>query len=77
MSLSSEMLDAEEVAQITGCSRRADQNEWLSTNGWAHHKNKAGVAIVGRLYARLRMAGIHPATLVSPGGWVPDFSGLR
>lgn len=75
--MQSETLTAEEVAEITGCHRRGDQVEWLTCNGWTFHKNKAGEPIVGRMYARLRMAGITPAALTTSGGWVPDFSQVR
>lgn len=74
--LASETLTADEVVQITGCARRGDQIEWFSCNGWAFHKNRAGEPIVGRLYARLKMAGISLATLTT-GGWSPDFSAIR
>lgn len=77
MPISSETLAVEELATITGCARRSDQIEWLSSNGWAFHKNKAGDPIVGRLYARLKLAGITPAALATSGGWAPDFSKLQ
>lgn len=77
MPIASETLTPEEITQITGCSRKSDQAEWLAGNGWTFHKNRAGEPIVGRLYARLRMAGITPAALATTGGWVPDFSGIR
>jgi len=77
MEIGSEMLAPEELAQITGSSRKGDQISWLSCNGWTFHKNKAGEAIVGRLYARLKLAGINPAALATTGGWVPDFSSIR
>jgi hypothetical protein len=77
MPINSEMLAPEEITQITGSSRKSDQIVWLSGNGWTYHKNKAGEAIVGRLYARLKLAGINPAALATTGGWVPDFSSIR
>ena len=77
MPIDSETLTPEELGQITGCARKGDQIEWLSCNGWTFHKNKAGEPVVGRLYARLKLAGITPAALASGGGWVPDFSGIR
>lgn len=77
MSLSSETLTVEEVQQITGCSRRGDQVAWLQAAGWTYVTNRAGEPIVGRLYARLRLAGITPSALVATGGWAPDFSSLR
>jgi hypothetical protein len=74
MQIGSETLANDEVAQITGASRKNDQIEWLSCNGWIFYKNRAGEAIVGRLYARLKLAGISPASLTTSGGWEPDFS---
>ena len=77
MPIDSETLTNEEVGAITGCARKGEQVQWLTCNGWTFHKNKAGEPIVGRLYARLRMAGITPASLTTSGGWVPDFSAIR
>lgn len=77
MTLESEILNPEEITQITGCARKTDQVRWLEENGWTHHCNKAGIPIVGRLYARLKLAGITPAALATSGGWVPDFSSLN
>lgn len=74
--LPSETLEPEEVVKITGCKQRGDQVAWLDRNSWLFHKNKAGDPIVGRMYARLRMAGINPIALTTSGGWVPDFSKL-
>ncbi len=75
--LSSELLSEEEIESITGCHRRADQISWLNTNGWTYHKNRAGAPIVGRLYARLRLAGITPSVMAASGGWSPDFSSIQ
>jgi hypothetical protein len=81
MQLPSETLDADEISTISGCSRKADQVEWLNRNGWVFFKNRAGEPIVGRLYARLKLAGINPAMLATPaaatGGWQPDLSKAR
>ena len=76
MPIPSETLDPEELVKITGCSRKADQVEWLASNGWTHHRTRAGEAVVGRLYARLKMAGINPAGLAS-AGWAPDMGAVR
>lgn len=70
----SETLKPEEVAEITGCGRKGDQIQWLTINGWTFHPNRAGEPIVGRFYARLKLAGINPTALATSGGWVPDFS---
>ena len=77
MPMPSETLSVEEIQQITGCGRRGDQVAWLKAAGWTHVVNRAGEPIVGRLYARLRLAGISPSALMSTGGWAPDFSSLR
>jgi hypothetical protein len=77
MPIDSEILSQDEIAGITGCHRKADQIHWLELNGWQYHTNKAGEPIVGRLYARLKLAGINPPTLTTSGGWVPDFSKVQ
>jgi len=74
--IESETLTTDEVIQITGCQRRTDQVEWLTCNGWAFHKNKIGDPIVGRFFARLKMAGIRLDS-VAPSAGMPDFSKVR
>lgn len=74
--LASETLTADEVRVITGCTRRADQVAWLAREGWAYVRTRGGEPIVGRFYARLRLAGIVPQAIAPPVGWVPDFSAL-
>lgn len=77
--LVSETLNADEMIEISGCHRRADQVAWLDRNRWVYHTNKAGIPVVGRMYARMKMAGINPATLAQPAatGWQADFSKVR
>ena len=77
MPLATETLTSDELLAITGCSRRRDQVAWLRAAGWTYMTNRAGEAVVGRLYARLRLAGITPSALVASGGWTPDFSSVR
>jgi hypothetical protein len=74
--IESETLTPDEIVQITGCQRRTDQVEWLTCNGWAFHKNKIGDPIVGRFFARLKMAGIRLDS-VTPSAGMPDFSKVR
>ncbi|GAB7128747.1 hypothetical protein JCM19000A_32550 [Silvimonas sp. JCM 19000] len=76
MPLASETLAAEEIIQITGCSRKHDQIEWLTNNGWTFFKNRAGEPIIGRLFARLKLSGINP-TVLATGGWSPDFGNVK
>lgn len=77
--LQTETLSADEVSDISGCSRKGDQIDWLSQNGWIFIRNRAGEPKVGRLYARLKLAGINPAALTSPetAGWQPDLSKVK
>ena len=76
-SIQSETLTAEELETISGCCRKVDQIKWLQKNGWTFIKNRAGAPIIGRLYARLRLSGINPASLVSTPTWAPDLSKVR
>jgi hypothetical protein len=77
--LQSETLSAEEISDISGCSRKNDQIDWLQRQGWVFIQNRAGAPIIGRLYARLKLAGINPAAMSMPAaaGWQPDFSKVR
>ena len=77
MPLVSETLTQDELIQITGCFRRADRTTWLQNEGWNFVKNKSGEPIVGRLYARLKLAGINPGVLATSGGWLPDISNVK
>lgn len=75
--LQSETLTPDEVVDISGCSRKGDQIKWLIGNGWAYVKNRAGEPIIGRLYARLRLAGINPAAPSQASAWSLDVSKVR
>lgn len=75
--IQSETLSVEEVEAISGCGRKNDQIKWLQQNGWTFIKNRSGAPIIGRLYARLRLSGINPASLVSTPAWTPDLSKVR
>lgn len=72
-----EFLNQDELAEITGRKHGAAQRAWLDENGWVYVLNAAGRPIVGRWYARMRLAGVSPTA----GGtlqhaWKPDFSAL-
>jgi hypothetical protein len=81
--LASETLTQEELAEITGSRRRLVQMDWLNENKWTYALSRAQIPVVGRLYARLRLAGLDPAGLVSGAGiaaqsaWTPDFAKLN
>lgn len=65
--IASETLAPDEIQEITGCARKGDQIEWLVNNSWEFHKNRAGEPIIGRMYARLRMAGITSVSMATTG----------
>lgn len=75
--IASETLSGEELQLITGCARRNDQIAWLEAAGWTYVKNKAGEPVVGRLFARMKLAGINPSSLATIGAWAPDLSAVR
>ena len=77
MPIADETLSSDELHRITGHAYSAGQAKWLTEAGWIFHTNRAGDPIVGRLFARMKMAGIHTPSLTSPTGWAPDFRGLR
>lgn len=70
----SEILDDDEVATITGFKLPKRQLAWLDENGWKYHRNGAGRPVVGRAYARLKMAGINPAKPSTKEAWSLDLS---
>lgn len=76
MTYTSETLSPEELVEITGCRTPRGQLEWLGENCWKHHKSRAGAPVVGRWYARLKLAGITPQATTAEV-WAPDFSGVQ
>lgn len=77
MTLESEMLSKNELVEITGTSRRADQIAWLQAQDWRFFQTRAGEPIVGRMYARLKLAGITPQLLGAAEVRGPDMSKVR
>lgn len=59
--LTSEILADDEIAAITGYLTPSRQIEWLNQNGWQHVLTAARRPVVGRVYARLKLAGIKPS----------------
>lgn len=62
MSEPSEFLGDDELVAMIGAKRPSKQIEWLSTNGWKYEINAARRPVVGRIYARLKLAGVKPST---------------
>ena len=74
--LQSETLAPDELADITGCVRYAGQFDWLNENGLKHHLNRSGAPIVGRWYARMKLAGITPRA-DNAEAWAPNFATIK
>ncbi|MDT8998383.1 DUF4224 domain-containing protein [Paucibacter sp. APW11] len=70
-------LTAEELERMTGTPVPRLQIHWLESNGWKFIKTRAGVPVVGRLYANLKMGGVEMANIVAPEAWEPDFSSVQ
>lgn len=70
-----EFLTADEVSELTGRTHRDKQLEWLAEHGWRSEVNAAGRPVVGRWYARMKMAGMDFSQL-SPGK-LPNFDMIR
>jgi hypothetical protein len=58
-------LSDEELASITGRERITQQMKWLDEHGWAYALDADKGVIVGKLYAHLRLAGLHPVDVAS------------
>lgn len=75
MEIASEFLNEEEVVRITGYQIPSKQIAWLANNGWQYTLTRARRPIVGRVYARLKMAGVKPsATNATAETWTLDLS---
>ncbi len=75
MDIQSETLNEEEVIAITGYQMPTKQIAWLAKNGWQYSLNRARRPIVGRVYARLKLAGVKPtATNAVAEVWTLDLS---
>lgn len=68
----SEILSKPELVDITGWSLKAKQIEWLTVRGWKFTTNAVGEPIVGRWYARMKLAGLEFSPKLSMA--TPDFS---
>lgn len=59
--LPSETLTEDELAAITGYKIPSCQRQWLQRNAWEHVLTAAQRPVVGRVYARLKLAGAKPS----------------
>jgi hypothetical protein len=60
MEFLSETLTDEELATITGYKTASFQRQWLASNHWEFVLTGAQRPVVGRVYARLKLAGVKP-----------------
>ncbi|MCQ9423420.1 DUF4224 domain-containing protein [Pseudomonas sp. LJDD11] len=75
MEIQTETLDEEEIAAITGYQMPSKQIAWLARNGWQYALTGARRPVVGRVYARLKLAGVKPsATNAVAETWTLDLS---
>ncbi len=63
MEFQSETLADEELATITGYQIPSKQILWLTENRWEFVLTGARRPIVGRVYARLKLAGVKPSAV--------------
>lgn len=61
MEFQSETLTEDELATITGYQIPSKQIVWLIDNQWEHVLTGARRPIVGRVYARMKLAGVTPS----------------
>lgn len=69
----SEFLNDDEIVRLTGYAMPRKQIEWLIQNGWRFECTGAGRPVVGRLFARFKLAGIKP-TAQAAEPWSLDLS---
>jgi len=75
METQSEFLSPEELTAMIGAPSARKQIRWLADHGWRYELNAARRPIVGRVYARLKLAGVKPsgaAAVAEP--WTLDLS---
>lgn len=73
----SEALNPEELHRITGRPRAKEQLQWLDAHGWRYETTAANEPVVGRLYARFKLAGVDLAAVTFQTGPAPDFTKAR
>ena len=71
-----EFLTADELIDVTGYKLPRPQREWLDSNGWVYTLTGAGRPVVGRWFARLRMAGVKPTETGLQPTARPNFAAL-
>lgn len=60
MDTQSEILAEDEICAITGFKLARSQINWLDQHGWHYELTGTRRPVVGRVYARLKLAGVKP-----------------
>ncbi|HEY0289843.1 MAG TPA: DUF4224 domain-containing protein [Pseudomonas sp.] len=75
MEAHSETLAEEDLMAITGYVIPSRQIAWLDQNGWKYVLTRARRPVVGRVYARMKLAGVKPSSEnVAAEAWTLDLS---
>ena len=78
MDFESEILTEEEISAITGFKLTRSQINWLDLHGWHYELTGARRPVVGRVYARVKLAGVKPnGTNAVAQTWTLDLSTVR
>lgn len=71
----SEFLSSQELTDMIGAPSARKQIRWLTKHGWKYELNAASKPIVGRIYARLKLAGVKPNGInTTDEPWTLDLS---
>ncbi|PVZ59318.1 hypothetical protein C9422_10275 [Pseudomonas sp. B1(2018)] len=77
MEMQRETLAEDELATITGYQTPSRQIQWLMDNHWQFVLTGARRPIVGRMYARLKLAGVKPsASNAIAEAWTLDLANV-
>lgn len=75
MDIQSEILAEDEISAITGYKLARSQISWLDFHGWHYELTGTRRPVVGRVYARLKLAGVTPSeTNAVVETWTLDLS---
>ena len=77
--LTSFYLTDDELVEVTGYTRRAEQINWLKRNGWTFALSAISKPIVSRRHAEIMLGGIVDTTApeVKPRNWAPNLAAIR
>lgn len=67
-------LTADELHDLTGYKRLADQRRWLTERAWTFETAATGRPVVARSYAESRLG---PSERATAGVWMPNLAALH